>query len=114
MATRHPHVGPAARTLRRTTTNLRPSIWPGLALAGGVVIAAVVVLLAISGGGGPREGRLPGGPTAGDTRLFPRERTVAGTAEPKPPARRRRARGISAAEFEYDPGANRGLVLGGP
>jgi hypothetical protein len=96
---------------------LRPPIWPGLALASGVVIAAVVVLLAISGGGGPREGRLQGGTNPGDTRLFPSDGAVDGKVrrvEPKAPGPRRRARGISAAEFEYDAGVNRGLVLGGP
>ena len=98
---------------------MRPPIWPGLALAGGVVIAAIVVLLFLSGsGGGPKEGRLPTGANPGDTRLFPSDSAVADKEPPKPPKRRLRgagrAPGSSAAEFEYDAHGNRGVVLGGP
>ena len=83
------------------------------------MIAAIVVLLFLSGsGGGPREGRLPTGGNPGDTRLFPNDPAVADKAPPKPPKRRLRgagrAPGSSAAEFQYDDGNNRGLVLGGP
>lgn len=101
---------------------MRPPIWPGLALAGGVVIAAVVVLLLLSGsGGGLRQGRLPSGANPGDTRLFPTDGEVAGeVAErtPAPPRARPSGSGTvpgsSAAEFEYGARGNGGLVLGGP
>jgi hypothetical protein len=103
--------------------NLRPHIWPGLALAGGVLIAAVIALLLLAGrGGGPSDGQFPGGGDPGDTRLFP------GTviARPPQPATRRHARprvvpppvgvapGGSAAESQYDATGNRGVVLSGP
>jgi hypothetical protein len=107
---------------------LRPHIWPGLALAGGVVIAAVIALILI-GGGGPTDGRLPNGANPGDTRLFPSDGAVAGRADAggsaggdKHPGRGRpgagggsgSAPGGSAAEFEYDVHGNRGVVLSGP
>jgi hypothetical protein len=94
---------------------LKLSIWPGLALAGGVLIAAVVALLLLhGGGGGPGQGRLPGGGNEpGITRLFPAE-----TATKAPPKRRARgvgtAPGGSAAAFQYEAGGTGGLVLGGP
>ena len=105
---------------------MRPKIWPGLALAGGVVIAALIALLLI-GSGGPRGGSLPSGTNPGDTRLFPGE--VAGQAGPGRPVRVPGSPGIeprgavvgvgvapggSASEFEYDVGGNRGAVLSGP
>jgi hypothetical protein len=100
---------------------LKLSIWPGLALAGGVVIAAVITLLLISGGGGAPEGRLPSGSNPADTRLFPSDGAAAGKhhkAAPRPAKRRTRGvvtvPGGSAAEFQYGVNGNRGLVLGGP
>jgi hypothetical protein len=103
---------------------LRPHIWPGLALAGGVLIAAVVALLLIGAGGpAPGQGTLPSGIGPGDTRLFPPQAAVVGHPGPAKhpePAASRPAEGrgtapeTSAAESQYDAGGNRGLVLSGP
>jgi hypothetical protein len=99
---------PPARRSRGTDapkddSQLRPHIWPGLALAGGVVIAAIVVLLVVGGGGGAGNANLPPGTGAGDTRLFPH------------PARRAPARPESdAAATQYGAQGTRGSVLGDP
>jgi hypothetical protein len=96
---------------------LRPNIWPGLALAGGVVAAAVIALILL-GGVGPTDGTVPSAANAADTRLFPGENRVAG--EPgsggsrSAQRRGRPAPGGSAATFEYLVDENRGVVLGGP
>jgi hypothetical protein len=95
---------------------LRPNIWPGLALAGGVLIAAVIALILL-GGAGPSEGRLPSATNPADTRLFPAQGQVAGQSANRPRKRHHdggRAPGGSAAEFEYGAQGNRGVVLGGP
>jgi hypothetical protein len=96
--------------------NLRPNIWPGLTLAGGVVIAAVIALILL-GGAGPGDGRLPSSTNPADTRLFPAQGHVAGESANRPPKRHRdggQAPSGSAAEFEYGAEENRGVVLGGP
>jgi hypothetical protein len=94
---------------------LRPKIWPGLALAGGVVIAAVIALILL-GGGAPSGGSLPSASPPGDTRLVPSEGGVAGRIRAHKPHDPPRGvvPGGSAAESEYLLNGNRGLVLGGP
>jgi hypothetical protein len=98
---------------------LRPNIWPGLALAGGVFIAAVIALILL-GGGAPSGGSLPSASSPGDTLLFPSKGHVAARTRTHKPHDRAPAppRGVvpggSAAESEYLLNGNRGLVLGGP
>jgi hypothetical protein len=100
---------------------LRPHIFPGLALAGGVVIAAVIALLLI-GGGGSSTGPLPNSASPGSVRLFP-SAVAAKPPRAKPHPRQHHtgaAAGTgggaagSAAESQYAAAGDRGSVLDTP
>jgi hypothetical protein len=118
---------PPARRSRGTDApkddhNLRPHIWPGLALAGGVVIAAVIALLLL-GGGGADHGSLPHAANPGDTRLFPASGGVAAQtgsgstghgASDVGSDGRPAAPGSDAAASQYDAQGTRGTVFGDP
>jgi hypothetical protein len=118
---------PPARRSRGTDapkddSQLRPHIWPGLALAGGVVIAAVVALLVLGGSGGGGNGSVPPGTGPGDTRLFPPSGQVAaqtgsgsaGQGAVHVPQSRSPGPTSDAAVTQYDPQGTRGTVLGDP
>jgi hypothetical protein len=125
-----PPVGPAARTLRRTTHNLQRNTWPGLALAGGVLVAAIAALLFLGGGGNtPPDGGVPGATPPGNTRIFPGAGDVAGETESAPrhhhrpvrpalagtvPVALGQAPGGSAATSQYGADGNRGTVFSSP
>jgi hypothetical protein len=122
---------PPARRSRGTDapkddSQLRPHIWPGLALAGGVVIAAVIALLILGNGGGAGQGNLAPGSGPGDTRLFPPAGQVAaqtgsgsaghGAAPVTRSAPQSGPAGPTsdAAASQYDAQGTRGTVLGDP